>query len=359
MFVVGIFIVIGFSKPMTTATFFEPGPIFVMEGFDFPQTANREFSFSLKDESIGIEYEIDVLKDLDEFPVAYASNITTPVCDDTLCAIMHIELYWDLLGNYAGYDTINGPFTKFDHIEFSDSDYLKLHTLLLDEHSIIRDKEKSDLFDEETYRTSEVVDATTGATTKEIKETVVEGALYSSYTIYHLVYGQISNLIRLDFEKRYADKLQNRMLFSDNPNYQLYALQNLDESEIYEYKSRLLDMVQTSIPLNRFYILKKMSDKMYMTNDIQNSLTTVIGKLDKNSISIILNRMKKNNYITYEAAMNLINEADILSKNQISTLTNLIVENDFDEVEREDFLQAIQISESPFKYSLIEALKAA
>ena len=91
---------------------------------------------------------------------------------------MNIRVFWDLSGGYWGFDTIPGrPLTKNDHLDFNQEDYQKLHELLLDEQSILKRRHKDDLFDKEEKRVSQVVDAVTGATSKEVKEAVVDGAV--------------------------------------------------------------------------------------------------------------------------------------------------------------------------------------
>src|SRR3546814_12757331 len=92
--------------------------------------------------------------------------------------------------------------SKNDHLEFMQDDYIKLHKLLSDNNSIIKRKSKSELLDDTKTRVSEVVDAVTGATALEVKEAVVDGALYSSYTIYHIVYGPLSERIA-----NYSDRI--------------------------------------------------------------------------------------------------------------------------------------------------------
>jgi len=297
----------------------------VLDGWDLSDVISEEVAFRLTDDSTQVDYEVAVLEDKDELPVAYTSYITTPVCDDTLCALMHIQMYWNLLGNYIGFDTISGyPLTKNDHLEFREEDYTKLHQLLLDDNSIIKRKEKADLFDDNQKRVSEVVDAVTGATAKEVKEAVVDGALYSSYTIYHIVYGELSDSIRRDMERRYTKPLQNKLLSSIHSDYQLYALKRLDKSDFFLHKNRILELINDAIPLNRLYIMKKMPEDMWLDEEIQNKITAFYGDLDVNSMSWFLKKMESLDRMSSRAILNLVNSMDQMSKNQLQLLIRIL-----------------------------------
>lgn len=300
-------------------------PMVLVDGWVLSEVSSEENAFALTDDSTQVDYEVDILEDEDGLPTAYTSYITTPVCDDTLCAFMYIQLYWNLLGNYIGFDTLSGnPLTKNDHLEFRDEDYNQLHRLLMDDNSIIKRKEKSDLFDDEIKRVSEVVDAVTGATAKEVKEVVVDGALYSSYTLYHIVYGALSDSIRSDMERRYSKPLQNKMLASDHADYQLYALKRLDKSDFLVQRDRIIGLVHKAIPLNRLYIMKKMPQEMWRDDSVQDKIAGFYVDLEVNSRSYFLKKMASLDRISPKAIMILIKHIGLMSQNQLKTLIRIL-----------------------------------
>lgn len=303
----------------------EHQPIVLVEGWDLSKVSSDEIAFTLVDDSTHVNYEVVLLEDADGLPTAYTSYITTPVCDDTLCALMHIQMYWNLLGNYIGFDTISGnPLTKNDHIKFMDEDYNKLHRLLMDDNSIIKRKEKADLFDDNIKRVSEVVDAVTGATAKEVKEAVVDGALYSSYTIYHIVYGAVSDSIRSDMERRYSKSLQVKLLSSIHPDYQLYALKGLDKSGFIEHTDRIIALIHKAIPLNRLYIMKKMPEEMWLNESVQNRISGFYGDLEVNSKSYFLKKMESLDRVSPIAVLNLVKHLEWMSQNQLKSYIRIL-----------------------------------
>lgn len=305
----------------------DPGhsPLIIVEGWDLTELSSEEIAFRLTDDSTHVEYEVVLLEDKDGLPAAYTSYITTPVCDDTLCAIMHIQMYWNLLGTYIGFDTLSGyGLTKNDHLKFAEEDYHKLHRLLMDEHSIIKRKEKKDLFDDEIKRVSEVVDAVTGATAKEVKEAVVDGALYSCYTLYHLVYGALSESIRSDMRRRYSDSLEDKMLFSAHADYQLYALKQLEQQDFYTKKKRILELIETAIPLNRMYLMKKMPVEMWSDEIIQTAISDYYPQLDVNSQTYFLKKMETTAHVKPKCLYNLSKSLESMSKNQLKLYISLL-----------------------------------
>src|SRR5690606_34732908 len=125
-------------------------------------------------------------------PVYFFRNIFTPVCLTGECKPVYINFYWDLLGNYTHYDMPEGEIlTKMDHDEFSEDDYTKLQDILINSSSLLKDVEMEDLISTGTEHLADSVDAKTGATLKSIKKEIIEGAVYTCYTLWHIAYGSV------------------------------------------------------------------------------------------------------------------------------------------------------------------------
>lgn len=61
------------------------------------------------------------------------------------------------------------------------------------------------------------IDGLTAATAKEIKSVVVDGALYSTYTLWHLVHGNIKQQIQKYTLANYNSVIEKHLLRSGNP----------------------------------------------------------------------------------------------------------------------------------------------
>src|SRR5215217_3489757 len=90
----------------------------------FGQGKVREFSIVENDT---LTYTLKLALDESGQPQYFFRNIFTPVCYTNECKPVHINFYWDLLGNYERFDLPeNKVLTKVDHDEFKSEDYEKL-----------------------------------------------------------------------------------------------------------------------------------------------------------------------------------------------------------------------------------------
>lgn len=119
-----------------------------------------------------------------ELPVRFTSDVFTPVCADSLCYPIRISLNWNLNGTFKNFTLIKGEIlTKLDHEPFKEEDYKDLLLILLNDGSALANFQ----IDELTKGAKSQVDGTTGATVTELQNEFVPGALFTSYTLWHLV----------------------------------------------------------------------------------------------------------------------------------------------------------------------------
>jgi len=221
----------------------------------------------------------------------YEANLNMPVCDDNLCANLIVKVYWDLAGNYSGFDTLAGKsLTKFDHRPFTAADYQKLDEILSDKNSILRVLAKDELTDKSVKLKSSTVDAVTGATPASVKEQVVEGAVYSVFTLWHFINGQIKDSIQHFTKSIFSDKLAKQMLLSSNYETQLFALRLVADSFYESNLSLIFDSMRKSSPLVRAFILNKIP--LPFSNPENNkAFASFYVELDSYSKSIFRQRM--------------------------------------------------------------------
>jgi len=250
-----------------------------------------KFAFNHITEEFDIENAIQICSNSSRIPFQYFSEINMPVCDDTLCANVELKIYWDLAGNYAGFDTIPGnPLTKFDHLKFDTADYQKMDKILKNRNSSLRILNMEDLVDKSVKVKSNVVDAVTGATPKTIKNAVVEGAVYSSFTLWHFVNGTIKNRLASFTQDIYSEPIARQLLQSDNHETQLFALRKLSEKDYEVHSDLVFDVIGHSAPLIKAYIIVKVPLPF---NNIEKNkqFVALFPELDDYSKSIFLNRI--------------------------------------------------------------------
>ena len=229
----------------------------------------------------------------------YEANLNMSVCDDKLCAILVLKMYWDLAGNYTKFDTLPGkPLTKFDHKRFTDADYQKLDQILGDRNSMLRVLEKEDLVDKSIQVKATTVDAVTGATPETIKNAVVEGAVYSSFSLWHYVNDSIRDLIRDHTKSIYSADIASQMLNSRNYETQLYALKQFSSLDYLTHFEELCDVMHKSIPMVKAYIITKLP-LPFKEKEQNKKLVSVFPGLDNYSKSVMLNRITEDPKLTW------------------------------------------------------------
>ena len=161
-------------------------------------------------------------------PQYFFRNIFTPVCYTNECKPVYINFYWDLLGNYQRYDLPEGKvLTKIDHDEFKPEDYAKLQDILAKENSIFAGLNMEDLITKGTDDLSDSVDAKTGATLKTIKNEVIDGAVYTCFTLWKIAYGKaVPEMLKIT-ETYKNDQLLHSFLADKNYHYQYWALEKV------------------------------------------------------------------------------------------------------------------------------------
>ncbi len=281
-----------------------------------PNTALHisETPLEIVTDSVGAQ-KVNLFLDAKGAPILYSSNIITPVCADGDCKFMHITLYWTLLGDYAGFDrSVQEPLTKHDHDEFLFSDYWKLHDLLRDHNSILKRRAIDELVTKPKPSKIEGVDALSGATVKEVKESVVSGALYSCYVAWHLVHGKIKEQIKAYTVQQRDEAMLVQMLNSDHTNYQMYALENLDENQYKANFSRISELFKSSIPLVRSYIIKNLSDSFSQSPSTMQPFWDALPYIDINTRSLLLQHI---DFASDATVAYISTQLSVLTKNQL------------------------------------------
>ena len=218
----------------------------------------------------------------------FYSDLKSTVCNDTLCRPIHLKVFWDLAGNYTKFDTISGsPLTKNDHLEFKSDDYQKLNQTLKDEYSILANKTSEELVDKSNTRYSDKIDGYTGATVQEVKSAVVEGALFSTYTIWHMVHGDIKTKIRSFSKKHFDDHIELQLLQSKNPKTVIFALKNMDSKKYLEQFEMIIGIMESGNFLVNFYLAKNIPLEVFNVESNKNELLRIWDKLDPNTKSIL------------------------------------------------------------------------
>lgn len=125
----------------------------------------------------------------------YYLDVNSVTCGDGVCDIVTVRLYWDTLGHYRRYRLPEGvSLTKQGHEVFSAADHAKLNTLLADPYLSLKHVSIDQVVAPD--KAIEDVDGITGATPLAHLDSVVPGAVYTTYTLWHWANGPAGRTIR-------------------------------------------------------------------------------------------------------------------------------------------------------------------
>lgn len=248
-------------------------------------------AFIFESEEYAVADTILICRNADGTPSGYTTNLNVAVCNDGLCARLILKVNWDLAGSFVGYDTIKGhPLTKFDHKRFAGPDYTKLTGILKDKNSILGTFEKEDLIDKRIKIKATTVDAVTGATSKAIKNSVVEGAVYSTYALWHLINSSLIDSMRSHTLKIHSMQVANLLLNSDNYDSQLFALKQMSDDDYRAAFPLLLRVIKKSVPFIKSYMITK-APLPFAEREKNLQFVSIFPELDSNSKSVFIDRI--------------------------------------------------------------------
>lgn len=194
-------------------------------------------------------------------PIMFSRKILTSVCIDSECRLLNIELFWNTTGRYLGFELPAGEFlSKTKHKVFSSSEYDRLHLLLSDPLSGLAHYSIDELVPV-IDSSKNKIDAVSSATIAAVLDYIVEGAVYTTYTLWHIVYGTT----RHEIEKYTTERLTSEIV---------------------------LELLNSTFLEDQVWALNHISDKMEINSDLKNKLLTYISGDDIYLAERSLNALK-------------------------------------------------------------------
>jgi hypothetical protein len=238
-----------------------------------------------------ISASLHVKRDSAGLPDGYEATVFTPVCETERCYAIEIILHWDLIGNYVKFDTLpGGELTKLDHIPFTKEDYQKLNSILSNNNSALGAYSKDELV--KNSRTS-ALDGITGATIQGIKDAVINGAVYSCYTLWHIAHGPVVDSIQASTRRLFSKELVQKLVGFQVAEVNYFLLNHLSSDDFIMY---LPEMLQ-SLELDEGYYVKNAIEKLpldfYKDHRVQGYFENSFKKMDYFSQVALLEKLSK------------------------------------------------------------------
>jgi len=155
---------------------------------------------------------------------------------------------------------------------------------------MLRVLEKGDLVDKNIKLKATTVDAVSGATPATIKKAVVEGAVYSSHTLWHFINGPIKDSIRAFTLRNYSEQIAIQMLNSENYETQLFALKQYKSDDYNSHFTMICQLIQKSVPLIKAYLINK-SPLPFQSREQNLKFVSLFPEFDGYSKSVFIDRI--------------------------------------------------------------------
>ncbi|WP_025764458.1 hypothetical protein [Dyadobacter tibetensis] len=262
---------------------------FLYTGFIGTASGQGEVAFYIKIEDGGI-FDVRTIRDSLGQLQCYEANIKAPVCEDRVCYDVNIRFRWNLIGQFEKFViAAHDPLTKMDHEPFAPEDYKKLQQILSNQDLSFVHIPKNELV---TESDSSEVDGYTGATKATVKKEVIEGALYTCYTLWHIANGEVVDAIRQHTHKSLNRDLIKKMLSDENQFVHYYLINWLDSQQMKEHIDDLLMLISEGKGYFSKNAIEQLPELLFETLSVQNFIISHYNTLDYYAQLAILKKLK-------------------------------------------------------------------
>lgn len=273
-------VIVGLIGLVLTSFLQEKQPIKYMQVATIERSPADEPSIVVTFKDSVTNETIYLLKSKDNVPLHYFKKVTGEVCDDEVCRLLDILVYWNITGRYLGFELPKGEFlSKYDHDPFSENEYQRLHTLLADS-SIPLDAVSFEKLVEQPKNEEGTVDAVSGATSKSVADMVVKGAAYTTYKLWNIVNGPTMDFVSELTEKQLTPTLIHRILESPDNNDKLWALNRIDSTTelIPDLEISILEIISSDDFYMAYSAIQSLDSIHLKSTELQQRLFSIYPK---------------------------------------------------------------------------------
>ncbi len=278
----------------------------------------------------------------DKFPVMFSRKIVTGVCIKGECRPVVLDLFWDCTGRYLGFRLPDGEFlSKTEHVKFSNDEYDRLHGILGNRQSALATYTYIDLVTE-TDTTKNGVDAVTSATMKALLDYIVEGAVYTTYTLWQIVYGQTKREVENITVEKLTSKSTFEILNSEIPEDKIWILNHFPPSM--NFTPALLDKLMEYISGKDAYLAERALNALpsaQLSDSIQQQLSEIFETTGQIQKRYILQKLNEVQFLDKVAAIHISAELSKLNTSLVLQVLELLSVKNIDDVQVSDNVAAL------------------
>jgi len=220
---------------------------FVIINYNEDSYVADKFDIQLDDTtSITINQVVDKITN---FPIYYYSDLLVPACNTGECKIIDLKMFWDIYGNYYKYEVRSDrPLTKYDHKEFKAKEYIKLHMLLCDTSSKLKDIKFNDLTEKQAGKKYKETDGSSGETIRFFGSSNVQGAVKTTHTLWHIAHGKALHEIN-ELTNNYLLTNDKSILYKklNSSNSLKKLVENFDDLSVTEVSTLLKNIEEENV----------------------------------------------------------------------------------------------------------------
>jgi len=236
-------------------------------------------------------------------PVFFSRNVVTSVCFDGKCRLLDVMVYWNPTGRYLGFELPEKEYlSKHDHEPFTEEEYIRLNALLADPflplggysyNEIVMESSKAS--NSESQYEEEEIDGVSSATSKFILDFVVEGAAYTTYKLWHLIYGPTSGVIKKWTTGNFDSDYIGLLLASENLSDVLWTLEQLEGKldQYPEINPLIFDFIKSSEYSISEKAIQTINPENFSSESFQSNLIALFPQMDSGRKKWILELFKK------------------------------------------------------------------
>jgi hypothetical protein len=257
--------------------------------------------------------EIVEFRNDDGISVWFSREIQKSVCLDQKCKLIHLKIYWDGVGNYKKLEILeNKPLTKTDHSIFNQEDYKKLHRILSDSLSVLKELKMDELIVKDKSTGIKQIDANSGATRLSLKEYLVKNAAYTCYTLWHTVYGPTRNEIQSIIDQCINVEYLGHIFRYCDPAYHLWAIEYIEKHPEYQqmFSGSIAELIKSenqnvSKRAFAYFIPSRLTNVQ-----IQKKVAGMLGMLQMNMKNELIARLCQLQFVQNETFLILLGQFD-------------------------------------------------
>ncbi len=302
----------------------------------------------------GGDFKVFAIKDSDGLIDNYRANIAAAVCEDRICYDVNLIFSWNLIGEFIDFEVLSRePLTKLDHVPFSPKDYQKLHSILRNQDlSFVRIPAEELVVKPEEPK----LDGYSGATKETVKKEVIEGALYTCYTLWHIANGLVVDSIKSHTAATLKNKaMVTKIIHQKSQTHHYFLINHLSQKGYNENIVALLSLMSESKGYFSKNAFEKIPESLFESKLVQDYVIADYAELDYYTQKAILNKLEKVKHGP-ELSQFLLKQISLENTFQNQKLIALVLRHK----ERETFLKlvaSLKINSIPISHENLKEIQ--